>query len=125
MLNSQVMPEPAPIMTSRGARFASLWLAPVMLIVVLAEIAAFVAFLQRRMTWPEYIAAAFVGIVAGAVGAIGLIKPVIEGWTRQDVAKIEANAPKPDAPHAIATVVTDTHTTPAETPTAKRNSTAQ
>lgn len=119
------MLEPAPILTSRGARFASYWFAPIVAIVLLAEIAAFVLVLQRRMTWGEYIAAAFGGIVAGAVGAFALVKPVIDGWTRQDVAKIEANAPKPDAPHAIATVVTDTHATPAETPAAKRDSTAQ
>lgn len=121
------MSEPAPILTSRGARFASIWLAPIILIVTLAEVAAFVAFLQRRMTWPEYIGAAFVGIVAGAVGAIGLIKPVIDGWTKQDVAKIEANAPKQEAPQAVATVtnVTDAHTTPAETPIAKRDTATQ
>lgn len=123
------MPDPAPIWTSRGARLASFWLAPVMLIVVLAELAAFVAFLQRRMTWGEYIAAAFVGIVAGAMGAIGLIKPVIDGWTKQDVAKTEASSPKaPQVQVAAgegATNVTDVHTTPAETPTAKRDSAAQ
>lgn len=96
-------PAAAPVFLSRGARLAAYALAPLVFVVVLAELAAFVAFLQRRMTWIEYLGAAFVGIFGGALAIVPLIRSVIEGWTRQDEAKIAASAPRPDAPTATAT----------------------
>lgn len=121
-------PPRTPLAASRGVRLSVWMLTPFMVVILLAEIAAFVAFLQRRMTWVEYLGAAFVGILGAAALAVPPLLKIIDGWTRQDEAKIAASSPKPTT--VIATgegasaSVTENHT-PAETPTAKRDSAAQ
>ncbi len=121
-------PPRTPLAASRGVRLSAWMLTPFMVVILLAEIAAFVAFLQRRMTWVEYLGASFVGILGAAALAIPPLLKIIDGWTRQDEAKIAASAPKPTTVIAsgegASASVTENHT-PAETPTAKRDSAAQ
>lgn len=125
------MPEPAPIMSSRGARLGVLAASPVLLAIVLAEVAVFVRIIRGQTDLEKGIALMFGGILLGAITVLPMYLKLVEGWTRQDVAKTEASAPK--APQVqVATGegatnanVTETHATPAETPTAKRDSTAQ
>lgn len=117
---------PAPISNSRGVRLSYVMLSPIMIAIVLAEVACFVAFLRGRMTWMEYLGAAFAGII----GAYGVTLPpllkIIDGWTRQDEAKINAAAPRSpivqvttgDGSTANSTNVT---TTPADSTTTKHD----
>lgn len=128
------MPNPSkeprtPIGASRGVRLSVWMLTPFLVVILLAEIAAFVAFLQRRMTWVEYLGAAFVGILGAASIVVPPLLKIIDGWTRQDEAKIAATTPKAPmvnvaAGEGASASVTENHT-PAETPTAKRDAATQ
>lgn len=126
-------PQPAPLMTSRGVRLGVFAASPVMLAIVLAEIAVFVRILRSQIDLEKGIGLMFGGILVGAVMVLPMYLKLVEGWTRQDVAKTEASAPKApqvqvatgDGASATTTNVTDVHTTPAETPVAKQNSASQ
>lgn len=120
-------------MTSRGVRLGVFAASPVLLAIALAEIAVFVRILRSQLDLEKGIALMFGGILLGAVTVLPMYLKLVEGWTRQDVAKTEASAPRApqvqvatgDGASASTTNVTDVHTTPAETPSAKRDSASQ
>ena len=89
--------EKAPLTASRGVR---LWLfacVPIAVAVIFALVAVFVLILQGRIAIEAGIALMFGGILTGGFAVVPLAGRVVDGWTRQDVAKIEASAPKTPA----------------------------
>ncbi len=88
------MPKPAPIMTSRSVRLAMIACSPVVLAVILAELAIFVAMVRGRTPLEIGIGLMFGGVLVGGVTVLPMYLKIAEGWTRQDEAKINAAAPK-------------------------------
>lgn len=117
-------------MASRGFRVIILLTSPILFAIVMCEVAIFVAMLRGRVELEKGIALAFVGVFGGVVTVVPAIKSLIDGWTRQDEAKINATAPKMPVVQVAtgdgATAASSTtNVTPAETPTAKRDSASQ
>lgn len=86
----------APLTLSRGVRLVLIACSPIAFAIVLAEIAVFVLILRRDVTPVVGIGLMFGGILTPAFSIVPMIKSVIEGWTRQDEAKIAADAQPKD-----------------------------
>lgn len=106
------MPEPAPAPSAwsgvKRSRKVLMWVIatiPILLALLLADLAIFVRMVQGKIALEAGVGLMFGAVALGAITALPLAKSVIDGWTREDEAKTAAAAPRPtDGAGAIAIV---------------------
>jgi hypothetical protein len=81
------------LLDSRGVRLALIACSPVMFLIVLAGLAVFISMVRGKTSLEMGIGLMFVAILGGAVTAVPPILKIVDGWTKQDEAKIAASAP--------------------------------